>query len=288
MAASSETGRRLGGYPAAVILLLATLAHAACPASPGTIEAALDGAQVAFRMMDRAGFQGATDTVREGLECLGERMSPTLAARVHRVNGLREFFAGNDAGARLAFGAARAIDPAYEFPESIVPAGQPVRALYAEAINVPSVTVAAPRPVEGQVEFDGTPSPNRPSERPTLAVLVRSDRSVAASAYLWPGDPLFPYAAASTASVATAPTSGARKGPNWPLAIAAGASGLLAGGALLAANLSDADFNAMAVGSSEAELRAAQAQTNGLQVAAAGLGVVGLGLGVGAVVAGSW
>ncbi|MBM4366739.1 MAG: hypothetical protein FJ102_11035, partial [Deltaproteobacteria bacterium] len=65
-------------------------------------------------------------------------------------------------------------------------------------------------------------------------------------------------------------------------------AGLLAGGALVAANLSDAEFNAMPVGSSRDDLLAAQAQTNGLQVAAAGLGVVGLGLGVGAVAAGSW
>ncbi len=272
-----------------MILLLAALAHAACPVSPGAIEAALDAAQVAFRMMDRAGFQGATDTAREGLDCLAEPVSPAFAARVHRVNGLREFFAGNDAGARLAFGAARAIDPAYEFPESIVPAGHPVRTLYAEATSVSSVTVAAPPPAEGQVEFDGAPSPNRPSERPTLALLVRPDRSVAASAYLWPGDPLFPYTVApSTTSVATGSSGGARTGPNWPLAIAAGATGLLAGGALVAANLSDAEFNGMPRGSALEDLEAAQAQTNGLQVAAAGLGVVGLGLGVGAVLAGNW
>ncbi|MBM4368040.1 MAG: hypothetical protein FJ102_17640, partial [Deltaproteobacteria bacterium] len=187
-----------------MILLLAALAHAACPASPGVIEAALDSAQVAFRMMDRAGFQGATDTVREGLDCLAEPVSPALAARVHRVNGLREFFAGNDAGARLAFAAARAIDPVYAFPDSIVPPGHPVRALYDEANSVSSVTVAAPAPAEGSMEFDGSPSPSRPSERPTLALLVRPDRSVAASAYLWPGDPLFPYtAAASSTSVAS-------------------------------------------------------------------------------------
>jgi hypothetical protein len=266
-----------------VILLLASLAQATCPSPPSAVEAALDSAQLAFRLMDRAAFATATDEVRRGLECLAEPVTPTLAARIHRVTGLREFVAGNDAAARLAFAAARAIDPSYSFPESIVPAGHPVHALYASATEVSAAVSAAPTPAQGHLEFDGTATPNRPGERPTLALLVGGEKVVSASAYLWPGDPLFPYAVASST---TASRAGKGKGPSWPLAIAAAASGLAAGGAYAWAAESRAEFDDMAT--PDAELSGLRDQTNALQLTAWALGAASLGLGVGAVVAGSW
>ncbi len=269
------------------LLFAVHAAHAACPSTPSAVEAQLDSAQVAFKLMDRVAFTSATDAVRAGLECLSEPVTPTLAARVHRVTGLREFFAGNDAGALLAFGAARAIDPAYEFPESIVAAGHPARALYAAATSVSTVTTSTSLPADGALSFDGTPSPYRPSERPTLALHVRADRTVAASSYLWPGDPLFPYAAATAvvSSAASVAPRGAR-GPNLPLTIAAGAAGLAAGGAFLLARDSNARFEDLST--PDDELEGLMVQTDTLQTAAIVLGLGGLGLGVGAVVSGDW
>lgn len=270
-----------------LVLLALASAHAACPSTPSAVEAQLDSAQVAFKLMDRTAFTAATDEARANLECLSEPVSPALAARVHRVAGLREFFAGNDAAALLAFGAARAIDGAYEFPESIVPAAHPVRALYAAATSVSTATVGTALPADGALQFDGTPSAFRPSERPTLALHVRADHSVAASAYLWPGDPLFPYAVATTSmnSVATKTVKPGR-GPNLPMAIAAGVSGLAAGGAFLLARQSHEAFWDEAT--PESELEGLMIQTDTFQTTAVVLGVAGLGLGVGAVVTGDW
>lgn len=267
------------------MLLLAAMAHAACPADVASLESALDGAQAAFSLMDRAAFATAVEEVVRDVDCLSAPVTPALAARVHRVVGLHEFVSGRDTAARDAFAGARAIDPNYTFPEAVVPVDHPVRRLYNDASFVVDDRTPLPRPADGRLELDGIGSEQRPTARASLVLHIGADGSVRASRYLWPGDPLFPYTVASDVAVSSVEER-TRKGPNVPLAIGAGASALAAGASWLVARNTETRFWDPATG--EDELEPLQGRANALSIASVGLGVVAVGAGAGAVIAGRW
>jgi hypothetical protein len=271
--------------------LASTAARAACPAAPAQVEAQLDAAQVAFSAMAGPAFQAATAEVVAGLECLSAPLASSLAARVHRVVGLREFVARRESAALQSFAAARAIDPSYEFPTTLVPADHPVRKLFAEALAVPSAATPLPAPGNGHLEIDGTTATARADARALVAEWIDASGAVASSGYRWPGDAMIPYPI-QEAPVEAAPIAAPReaisrkKGPNTPLTVGAVATLVAAGAVQGLAIVSNANFENPAT--PRDQLPALQTQTNASQVSAIGLGVVGLGLGVGAVVAGNW
>ncbi len=241
--------------------------------------------------MDSTGFKTATTDAEAEAACLTDTVPAGVVARLHRVLGLRAFVDGDEAGARTAFAAARAIEPDYVFPDAMVPADHPVRQLYNQAAGAFSATSVVPTPATGHLEFDGTAGARRPSERPTLALLVQPTGAVKSSAYLWPGDPIFSYAASTgaVASTVTVPpkATSAHHGPNLPLTIVAGVA-LAAGGVCY--GLADASFNDFKGSQSHdyTTLEAKRSKTNTLFFTSVGAGVVGLGTGVGAVLAGHW
>ncbi len=272
------------------LLLGVTGASAACPSSAASLQSALDSAQLAFSMIDSEAFQAATTEAAAEAGCLADPVAPTVAARLHRVLGLRAFVSGDEAAARTAFASARAIEPDYQFPDTLVPADHPVRQLYTQAMFTSSATTPLSAPEAGHLEFDGSDSTMRPTARPTLALLVDPDGAVQRSAYLWPADPLFEYAPAR--AVASIPMSadlgrvGTRRGPNVPLTLVAAAS-LAAGGTCW--GIARAAHNAYdAAANDETTLTTLQNRTNAFFVTSVGAGVIALGAGVGAVVAGHW
>lgn len=270
------------------LLATAALASAACPSSAASLQSALDSAQLAFSMMDSGAFQTATGEAESEASCLSDPVSPTVAARLHRVLGLRAFVAGDEAAARTAFAAARAIEPDYLFPASLVPADHPVRALYSQSLNASAATTELPSPATGHLQFDGSQGTRRPTQRPTLALLVDPSGAVKGSGYLWPDDPVFAYtpASATIATTTQAPKSTVRRGPNLPLTVIAAVS-LAAGGACYGiAAAAHKDYEEAP--NEEPTLTALQGKTNTFFFTSIGAGVVALGTGVGAVVAGHW
>jgi hypothetical protein len=181
------------------------------------LDGSLEQAQSAFYAMDLQAFRKASDEAALLAGCLKDRVSPALAAKVHRVRGLREYVEGHDAEAKAAFAAARRVEPGYAFPTSVAAADHPVRETYATA---PPVQLAQPAPAsDGRLEFDGVPG-GRPVGVPTLAQVVARNGTVLQGSYLSPDDAL---------SGGVGAIAGSKKGKgNKPAALASASSGYVA------------------------------------------------------------
>lgn len=266
-------GRRRG-YDAVMFLLLAleVIAAAVCPAEPAALSASLDRAESAFNDMDERAFRQAVNDAAADADCLTQPIDSATAARLHRMVGLRAFVDGDEAAARLAFAAARAVEPVYAFPESFLPRNHPALALYGEAAQLSGAADAVDPPAQGQLQFDGQASLARPRAWPTVAVLVDPAGNAEHSAYLSPGEPLFPYPVAP-------PEPDARR-LNTPLAVSAGLS-LLGSGVLygLARASYDRFYDPV---TPDGDLAALQDRTNRLYYTSVGAAALGVGAGIGA------
>ncbi len=258
------------------VLLLVASAFADCSASTADLTLTLEDAEAAFASLDIVAFRAATDRANADVRCLTEVAPRPMVARLHRLQGLRWWADGDLARARASFSAALAIEPAFSFPEALVPAGHPVLAEFEASAALADSTVAVPAPAGAALWFDGRSQDARPEARATLAQLVADEGAVRASALLWPGEPLFPYAVEERRP----------KGPNLPLAVGAGVS-LTASAVCL--GLAAANYDTFHDPSTPAgELPGLQNTTNTLYVSGLGAGVLALGVGAGAVFAGNW
>ncbi len=267
--------------------LLVTVAAAACPATSADVQTALEDAETAFGGMDLGAFRAATDRAGDEVGCLRDALPRSLAARLHRVEGLRAFVDNDVVRATAAFASARAIEPNYQFPEALVPAEHPVRERYVQQDPLSGGEAPVPRPADGQIEVDGRPGAPRPISRPVVTQWVRGDGSIPASAYVWPGDPLFDYAPTGALVAETPvrhPSTSART--SIPLAIGAGAAAALAGGTWFVSNAAHQDYYGDDV--APKDLDALRARTNSFFFASLGTGAAAVGLGVGAVIVGKW
>lgn len=177
--------------------LLPATAWGSCdnPTDQQALETSLSSAEQAFSELDLGSFTQATDAARAQWSCVRGDLPAPLIARAHRFEGLRRFADGDAEGAALAFAAARAIEPAYDFPTELVPPGNPVRTLY-EGLDVEApLTEWVPPPVEGHLRFDGQMGDARPSELPTVFQRFDGQGSNVDTAYVWPGDALPAYEA---------------------------------------------------------------------------------------------
>ncbi len=175
-----------------MLLLLATLAQAACPASTAAVEAGIDAVERAFAALDADGVSVAASRLEVLATCLDVPIDPALAVRMHGAAGLAAFVGGNSERAAVAFAAARRIDPGWTPDATLVPKGHPIRAL---ATRIDPATLGVERvaaPAEGALVFDGVPARARPNGTATVAQWVVEDR-VVSGAYVWPEAPLPPY-----------------------------------------------------------------------------------------------
>lgn len=258
------------------MLLLVASALADCSATTADLTLTVEDAESAFAQLDIVAFRAATDRANTDVKCLREVVPRPLAARLHRLEGLRWWADGDLARAHASFASAHAIEPATTFPEAMVPPGHPVLAEYAAATALPATTTPVPAPSGATLWFDGRAQDARPEAHATLAQLVADQGEVRASALLWPGEPLFPYEVEVPRP----------KGPNLPLAVGAGV-GLAASAVCL--GLAAASYDTFHDPSTPAgELAGLQATTNTLYVSGVGVGVLALGAGAGAVLAGRW
>lgn len=179
------------------LLALPALAQdAPCPdGQVGTVELtrALGTAEAYFSSLNVDGFKRATDEARALVPCLDEPVPRTLAAELHRFQGIRAFVDRDLAAAQRSFTSARSIEPDYSFPTYLVPEGNPLLAQYAAADPTDPATRKVGKPRKGRLQFDGEPSLDRPTERPTVAQHLDERGRVVSTAYLAPGDTLFAY-----------------------------------------------------------------------------------------------
>ena len=266
-------------------------AHAACdlPATAVDVIEASENSASAYENADLTGFMTTTSALEAKLACLQEPLPRNVIAGVHRMMGLRAFVDQKRDKAEQAFGAARAIEPAYRFPETVIPPGHPIMSAY-EALDVSDpATKDVPTAAAGYFQFDGRPSQARPVALPTVVQFFNADGAVEVTAYIWPEDGMLDYEQGTpTVAVGGAPVviDGRPKGPNVPLAIGAGAAALLSGVAYGMASASYGQFNDP--GTPYSDGAALRSRTNTFIIVSGGAGATALGLGVGAVVAGRW
>jgi hypothetical protein len=295
------------------MILLVAHALAACPEPALALVAALEEAELAWRALDTAALRAADDRARGMAGCLAEPVRPSVAARMHRIEGLRAYADKDMVRAAQAFAAARRVEPGSDIVSDIVPEGHPLRALAGGSSADSGALAPMDSPATGHLEVDGRASESRPLASPALILLV--DRGqVLASAYTWPTEAVFPYpvrsaepppiAAAPSSTSAPSPslappaerpaavasagdrTAKRKRGPNGALLGTAFASAAVAGGCYA---VSIANWNVYYDDDTDiSDLPYVRADVNGFQDAALGFSALALGTGIAAFVAGTW
>lgn len=249
----------------------------------------LSAAETAMGQLDVETFLAAMDTVAFEVPCLGEVLDRPTIARLHRLQGIRQFVANDEDRAALAFAAARSIEPNYALPTWLVPDGHALRGVYGLVPLENAQSARLPAPRTGSLLVDGQEGLDRPTRWPTFVQVLNSAGQPMASAYLFPGDAPPAYAAApDPISTATPVPPAAPRRIGLALgggALAAGAaSGALYG--LAAANA--ADLRESHPDWDLDDLERARGRTNGLLVGSGVAAVAGLGLGSAALILVRW
>lgn len=258
-----------------LLFLGAVQAWAGCeePTTSADVDAALAVAERAFADLDVDGFVQATDEAFAVLPCVADPLPRHLIARWHRFMALRGAVDRDEQAIARSFRAARAIEPDWRFPESLVPVGNPLVARYeaADPMLDPNVEVVPPR--EGALRFDGVAGTQRPATRPVVLQHGADDGAILGTWYLDVATPMPDYQPAPPPPVLSAK---ARRGFGVG-AITAGTAAMLLYGGAMGARRAHQDPDAQPALS---ELDRQRQQANRLTVAAAGAGAVSLGLGL--------
>jgi hypothetical protein len=133
----------------------------------------------------------AQRAARAAIGCLDVLLEPEDAAAFHGVGGLAAYLTEDDAGARAAFQAALAADPAWHLPADLTPEGSPLLGLIEEARAAPAPTQG---PLAGTDGFflmvDGEPSAEHPLALPWVLQVADEDWNPLWSGALDPGAPV--------------------------------------------------------------------------------------------------
>lgn len=182
-----------------------SVAAAACPdrATLNELNRDMERAENAYQNLDLDGFNSSSDALRTDLSCLGEPMTRVVAARIHRIEGLRGHLDGDRRAASQSFAAARSLDPDYSFPEDMVPEGSPELELYTAMDISLGATQKVDPMIDGYVLFDGRVGDARPTDWATVVQVINEDGEVNVNSYLRPGQPMpsyYPEASARAAA----------------------------------------------------------------------------------------
>ncbi len=287
-----------------VLLALAasTSAHAECdqPISTADIQSILERAEATYTALDVPAFQESTDELSAGLACLQEPVPRYLAASVHRMTGLRAFIDREPERSTRAFAAARSIEPAYTFPEAMIPAGNPMLSTYTAIPIETGSYEELPAPAEGHYLLDGRAGTQRPAAWPVIFQRVGGDGQVQHTTYVWNGDPVpgmvvpdptpvvgsDPIQPIPAMTPSTPPETGEKNGPRWGLLGSAGASLVAAGALYGVASVSHSKWNDP--DTAPADKPSLRTTTNACFVGSIALGAAGLGLGTAAFLEVRW
>jgi hypothetical protein len=181
---------------AAWLYLGAHAAHAAAPAgceaaaTNDDVTVALEQATAAYGDLDFAAFEGGVGKATATASCLGEPMTRANAAEFHRSLGMLAFVQRDEDSSRKQFAAARAIEPKFTFPASLVPEGNPLLGFYT-AIDPSTLDTEAVRvPAKGSLRLDGSAVSRRLVGLPVVLQVLDEDGAVALNALLGPNDPI--------------------------------------------------------------------------------------------------
>lgn len=252
-------------------------AEAACetPASSDEVAAAVDRAEIAYGELDVEQFRIATDEAVALVSCVDETITKPLAARLHRFEGLRKFIERDLDGSKRAFAAARSIEPAYTFPTSLVPEGNPVRDEYIAMDPSVSTFETSPPVAHGYLMVDGTVTYERPKDRPAILQVLGDDGTVLISDYLGAMEPLPVY------EIGKLPSA---KGHPLRLPLAASAGGLaIVTGVFYGLAASEHSKWEDPTNVDPADIAQHRQLTNSFFLTSVGTGIGALGLGAGAV-----
>lgn len=274
--------------------LPAAMAAASCPAPThaADLAAKVNSAEQAYATFEVETFASSLDEAALILPCVVDVVAPDVAAHYLRMSGLRYFIERDPTHADQAFAAARALEPGYVFPETLIPAGHSVRTHYTavDLTLVQPIVIARPR--TGQLLFDGAPATTGAAGtvRPGLPAIVQvqdASGAVVETAYVLPTDPLPAYDAVP---LAVTSAGGVRRplSPKVPLAIGAGVAAVASGALYALSAGSRQEFDTYREDDSIQNLSSLKARTNGEFVGALGLGMLAVAGGVGALLVGTW
>jgi len=269
-----------------LLLLISMAANAqdedcAEPTVSTQLTAAIREAEGTFSDLDIPAFKVATDRLHAIIPCLKDPNTRNVAAEVHRMTGMRAFGDRDTDKAKLAFAAARSIEPYYEFPETLIPRGNPVRKLYADLELGKGAARDVAKPAVGYIQFDGRTTLKRPVTWPTFMQRFDDGGQVIVSAYLWPDDPTPKYAVSTAVAVAD-PDAYVPPEPTparVPLLIATASTAVVTGALYGLAGSAEAKFKSPQT--PDNELDGFEKRANTLVVVSGVTGAVTVGLGIG-------
>lgn len=249
-------------------------ALAACDTTVSALDlyAALSDAQRAFAELDIDAFLAADQRAHTGLPCVAEPMSRRLAAEFHRTSALAAAMQKDPDGARVAFSAAKTIEPDYAFPRETLPENSPARAAY-DAAPIVTSTTTVPAPWSGSLSFDGRAGLDRPVGVPTIVQVMDADGRVTTTLLIAP-DVVMPWYATS------APEASPRA--RTPLIVGTAAAGALTALAVVVGTSAGGAYADL--DTPDAKLPALRQTANASAIAAGVAGAATLGLGVTLVV----
>jgi hypothetical protein len=176
---------------------IVTASAQTCPnqTSIADLTSNLQTAETAFTAMDVEQFSRALEDLALKVPCVREPLIPTLAARFHRVTGIRLYASANEIQAFQALQAAKVLDPDFLFPEGMFPPGHDLVEHYNSLSTKERVEGRIPAPRNMSVLFDGIATRKKPAGRATLLQFTSKDGVVRSTQFLNPGDPLPQYEA---------------------------------------------------------------------------------------------
>lgn len=186
-----------------IALFFATAVAGDCPVGD-PIDRTVDDLEASFELAEET-FVGNPDRfgrvvsgpVKITAGCLAEPITVELAARYHRLYAIHQDPSGKfglDSGVVAAsFRAARALEPAYTFPDDLLPPSHGLRAAWDALPPETPATERVRAPRHGQLWFDGTPGLERPTSAATFLQWTDATQAVVLSAYVPAGAPLPDY-----------------------------------------------------------------------------------------------
>jgi len=206
------------------------------------------------------------------LPCVGDALPRETVVRYHQVTALHLLTIGDEANARLALHAARAVDPEAALNLELFPEGSPGAEWWTSWEEGKSSKVPEPR--YGSIAFDGEHTRERPRDVPHIFQLFDKNGLARTTQYLAPREPLPSYPAIP-------------RQRNMLIGCGVGGavgSAILLGGAW--ATRSALLRNASDLSTSADDLDGQRGTMNGLALGSAALFGVGVGCGAGALVIG--
>ena len=253
--------------------IFATPTHACDETLHSTdLDAIITEAHQHLEALDADSFQTAVQRARAVVACVKDPIPAGTVAALHRIVGIRAFSA-REPLAEAAFAAARRIEPGYELPRAQFPPDSPLAEVYA-AFDLDGLrTVVLDVPPNGWVTLDGRADLTLAPDLPVVYQHFIGGGTAVSSGYALPGEPI-------PGLTPAAPAARRKRRPGVPLAIAAGAAGLLGASTWGLAAHGRSRYLSLTDPVPDDQLAGLRTRTNALVLISGGSFAIGAALGV--------